>query len=249
MTTESLYADPAHARFYDHHCPWSPDCDFCLALAREGSRTVLDLGCGTGRLAVRIAAETGAETWGVDPAPAMLSQARSRTGGAAVRWVDGDARTARLGRRFDLVVMTGHAFQTLLTPADRAAALATIAVHLSPGGRFVFDSRNPNAREWLSWTPEASRETFAVPGLGTITAWNNHTADEAAGIITYSTFYDVPAEGRTLSSVSRIAFPPYETLANEIAEAGLTADRWMGEWDGRPYAPDAPEIIPVGRLA
>ena len=62
----------------------------------------------------------------VDPAAAMLALAKQRYEGASVSWVLGDARTVRLSRRFDLVLLTGHAFQVLLTPDDQAAALTTI---------------------------------------------------------------------------------------------------------------------------
>ncbi|WP_366510106.1 class I SAM-dependent methyltransferase [Mesorhizobium sp.] len=57
---------------------------------------------------------------------------RRRAGGQRVDWVEADARDVRLGRRFDLVLLTGHAFQVFLTPEDREAVLATIAAHLAP---------------------------------------------------------------------------------------------------------------------
>ena len=61
---------------------------------------------------------------GVDPAAAMLALAKQRCGGASVSWVLDDARTARLNRRFDLVLLTSHAFQVFLTPDGQAAALS-----------------------------------------------------------------------------------------------------------------------------
>ena len=119
---------------------------------------VLDLGCGTGLLAAALG--EGGEVFGVDPAAAMLDVARRRAGGQRVTWVEADARTVRLGRRFDLIVMTGHAFQVLLTDDDQRAVCETIAAHLVPGGTFIFDSRNPAAEEWREWTPAASRRAF-----------------------------------------------------------------------------------------
>ena len=155
MDEDRLYHDPALADFYDLENGWerAPDFDYCERLA-EGAQSVLDLGCGTGELAVALSA--GRTVAGVDPAPAMLAIARAKLGADAVDFVEGDARTLRLGRRFDLVLLTGHAFQVFLTTEDRRAALATIAAHLAPGGRFVFDSRNPaNAQGW------------PAPGIGT----------------------------------------------------------------------------------
>ena len=60
----------------------------------------------------------------------MLALAKQRCGGASVSWVLDDARSARLNRRFDLVLLTGHAFQVFLTPDDRTAALTTIRLRL-----------------------------------------------------------------------------------------------------------------------
>jgi SAM-dependent methyltransferase len=248
MKSEALYTDRDFARFYDTDNPWSEDTEFCLGLARRAA-TLLDLGCGTGRFCARVAADGPKVICGVDPAAAMLDIARRRPGSGALRWVQGDARTVRLGARFDLIVMTGHAFQTLLTAADRAAALATIAAHLAPGGRFIFDSRNPVARAWEGWTPEGTRQTFEQPGLGLVESWTDAAWDAARGIVAYRTHYDVAVEGRVISAQSQIAFPAQPDLAQAIAAAGLRVERWMGAWDGRAFAPDAPEIIPIGTLA
>src|SRR3546814_10383004 len=96
------------------------DFDFCRRLAAE-AKSVLDLGCGTGELAVALS--EGCDVVGVDPAPAMIEVARRRPGGDRVTWIEADARDLRLGRRFDLVLLTGHAFQVFLTRDDQAAEL------------------------------------------------------------------------------------------------------------------------------
>ena len=86
------------------------------------------LGCGTGRLTVTLV-DGNTEVVGVDPAAAMLDVARAKSGGGAVEWIQGDARALRLNRRFDLVLLTGHAFQVFLTSANQVAVLRTIAAH------------------------------------------------------------------------------------------------------------------------
>lgn len=245
MAEDLLYADPALARFYDLDNGWGEDREFCLRLA-AGADSVLDLGCGTGDLAIRIAADHGAAVTAADPATAMLDLARAKPGAERVCWVEGDARSLRLGRGFDLVVMTGHAFQTMLTRKDRAACLATIARHLAPGGRFAFDSRNPAAREWEDWRPEASERRFDDPVLGPVPAWNDASWNAARRIVPYGTHYRT-ADGRLLSATSRIAFPPLAELEGAIAVAGLAVDRWIGDWTGAPLTPQGPELIPLGR--
>lgn len=243
---DRLYHDPDLVQFYDLENDGGADFAFCLNLARE-ARSVLDLGCGTGQLAAALSA--GCHVTGVDPAGAMLDVARKRPGGAAVEWIEADARTLRLDRRYDLVVLTGHAFQVFLTRDDRLATLRTIARHLAPDGRFVFDTRNPAAREWEEWTPEKSRRTFSHPALGAVEAWNDIRRDEATGVVTYETIYRAVADGRQFKACSRIAFPDREAVEALIGEAGLRIERWLADWQAGEWRADAPEIIPIGCLA
>lgn len=241
---DPLYTDPSLVDFYDAENGWTADLALCATMADDAA-SVLDLGCGTGTFLTGIAAPVRI---GVDPARAMLEAARARPGAGAVRWIEADARHVRLDRRFDLIVMTGHAFQVFLTPDDQRAALATIAHHLAPGGRFVFDTRNPLCREWQDWQPHNSRRTVEHPRHGCVTSWNTADHDPATGIVTYGTFYRL-ADGRTLSADSRIRFTPRDELGRLIEEAGLVVERWLGDWSGGPIADDAPEIIPIGRRA
>lgn len=245
MREDRLYNDADLAQFYDLDNEWSDDLSFCRQLA-EGCRSVLDLGCGTGRFAADIAA-TVERVVGADPAPPMLDIARQRPGGERVRWVEADARQMRLGSVFDLVVLTGHVFQVFLTRQDRLAVLKTIAAHLSPVGRFVFDSRNPALAEWREWTPALSQRDIDHPILGTVASWNDVRCDEESGIVTYETFYRA-ADGRTWQAASGLAFASRMEIAELMGEAGLVVDRWLGDWHGAPCDETSPEIIPIGRL-
>ncbi|WP_420345240.1 class I SAM-dependent methyltransferase [Pelagibius sp.] len=241
---DRLYQDPALARFYDLENGWAADFDTCLGLAEEAA-SVLDLGCGTGELAARLA--DGRAVVGIDPAAPMLAVARQRPGGDRVEWLEADARGLDLGRRFDLIVLTGHAFQVFLTADDQRAVLATIARHLAPEGRFIFDSRNPAAGAWRGWTPERSRRSLAHPQLGAVEAWNDVAQDAATGIVTYRTHYRVAASGQTFSAASKLRFTDKVTLTALLTEAGLHVERWLGDWQGGPSTDDSPELIPIGR--
>jgi SAM-dependent methyltransferase len=241
---DPLYTDAALVAFYDAENDWGEDRAFCAHLARAAG-SVLDLGCGTGAFLAGIDA---GERVGVDPAGAMLEVARHRPGGADVRWIEADARYLALDRRFDLIVMTGHAFQVFLTEDDQRAALASIARHLAPAGSFIFDSRNPACREWEEWQPAMSERQIEHPRHGRVTAWNTAVQDEASGIVTYGTFYRL-ADGRVLSADSRIRFTPAADLARMIVGAGLAVDRWFGDWAGGPMTLQSAEIIPLGRRA
>lgn len=245
---DRLFQDAAFVRFYDHDNPWSEDTTFCRTFARNAG-SLLDLGCGTGRFAATLAAEDGIEATGVDPAEAMLAVARARPGGALVAWVHGDAREIRLGRRFDLITMTGHAFQTALTDTYRRAVLDTVAAHLAPGGRFIFDTRNPDARAWESWAPETSLRSFVHPVDGPVEAWNDATWDAMRKVVTYDTFYRTSGQQEPIIARSQIGFVSQPRLARLLAKSGLAVEQWLGDWSGAPFAEASAEIIPCGRLA
>ena len=245
--SDPLYNDPALVRFYDLDNGWFDDTRFCLAMARPGQR-VLDLGCGTGLLAVAMA-EKGCDVTGADPAAAMLAIARCRPGGDTVRWVEADARTMRLGETFDLVVMTGHAFQVFLTDDDQLAVCRTIAAHLADGGTFIFDLREPAREEWREWTPDRTRHRLQHADLGEVESWNDVDHDPATGIVTYGTFYRALATGEQWEARSHIRFTPREVIAGHLETAGLVVDHWYGDWTGGVHRKGSAEIIPVGRKA
>jgi ubiquinone/menaquinone biosynthesis C-methylase UbiE len=243
--SDPLYRDPDLARFYDVANRWGTDFDYCMSVASRAT-SVLDLGCGTGELATALAKNR--RVTGVDPAGAMLDIARKRPGGHQVTWVEADARTIRLDEKFDLIVLTGHAFQVFLTNEDQSAVLATIAAHLGPTGRFVFDSRNPAVRTWEGRNRHNSLHHLDHPELGTIEAWNEPSYDESTNILTYENGYRVLGTGQTFSAKAQIRYTSQAELAGLIETAGLIVDEWLGDWDGRPYSPSAKEIIPIGRL-
>lgn len=244
LTVDLLYNDPALVDFYDLVNTGDAELKRCLALAGN-AKSVLDLGCGTGQLAAAFA--DGRAVVGVDPAGAMLDVARRRSGGEHVEWIEADARTIRIGRTFDLVILTGHAFQVFLTREDQLAVLGTIAAHLAPGGHFLFDSRNPTVEAWRDWVPERSEEMLSHPRFGVVKGWYDARM-EAHGIVTYRTWYEIAATGQMLTAESKIAFPSKEEIAAGIEATGLVAESWFGDWEGGAWTPASREIIPFGRL-
>lgn len=157
------FEHPRLAALYDTGGGWSADRDFYLELAGPAPERILDLGCGTGLLATAHAAR-GHVLTGVDPAPAMLAVARARPHGDRVEWVEATAQGFRSPKRFDLVIMTGRAFQVLLTAEEVRAACLSMPEHLVGGGRVVLETRNPPidwAAPWDGW--EERREAGGVP--------------------------------------------------------------------------------------
>lgn len=249
MTVDDpIFRDPRFVQFYDSECGWDKhrsDFDFCVRLAKNAA-SVLDLGCGTGELTAALAPSR--RVTGVDPAAAMLDVARRRPGGDKVQWVEADARTVRLDARFDLIILTGHAFQVFLTESDRLGVLRTIARHLSPEGRFIFDSRNPLFGAWRNWVPDRSHEHLEHETQGNVEVWRDNRHDPETGIVTYRTSYRFES-GEVISGEAQIAFPPKEVLDGELKAAGLAVQQWYGDWLGAAWSDESREIIPLGGLA
>ncbi|MEL6645083.1 MAG: class I SAM-dependent methyltransferase [Pseudomonadota bacterium] len=245
MSAEPLYTDPFFVSFYDLQNRWAADFDLCARLAQSAS-SVLDLGCGTGELAAHLA-QTHRVT-GVDPAPAMLDIARTRPGGDRVQWVQSDAASLDLGDQFDLITMTGHAFQILLTEADQRTTLATIRRHLAPSGRFILDMRNRAAFEVTLWNPPYTRKVIDHPAHGQVTVETTTAWDPATGIAAYTHSHTLPS-GDQSRTTARIRFDDHAHMQRILRLEGLSADRWFGDWHGNAFTEQSPEIIPLGRQA
>ncbi len=95
--------------------------------------TVLDAGCGTGRVAIELAVR-GVEVVGVDIDPAMLAAARGKA--PELTWVQADLAGLNLGRRFDLIVMAGNVL-LFVDPGSEPAVVDRLCAHLEPSGRLV----------------------------------------------------------------------------------------------------------------
>ncbi|MGH9179960.1 MAG: class I SAM-dependent methyltransferase, partial [Acidimicrobiales bacterium] len=102
-------------------------------VAGLGPASVLDAGCGTGRVAIELA-RRGVEVVGVDLDPGMLAGARAKA--PHLDWREGDLATVDLGRPFDVVVMAGNVM-IFLEPGREAAVVANMARHVAPGGALV----------------------------------------------------------------------------------------------------------------
>jgi SAM-dependent methyltransferase len=109
------------------------EADFVESLSLAEPMTVLDAGCGTGRVAIELA-RRGLDVVGVDLDAAMLEQARAKA--PQLEWIHGDAAEVELGRRFNVVVLAGNVM-IFLAPGTEAAVVANLASHLEPGGALV----------------------------------------------------------------------------------------------------------------
>lgn len=110
------------------------DLDLWRSLARAAGGPVLDVGAGTGRIALDLAASGHAVT-ALDRDDDLLGRLRARAAGLAVRTVTADARTFTIDERFALCIVPMQTIQLLGGPAGRASFLDRVREHLRPGGR------------------------------------------------------------------------------------------------------------------
>jgi SAM-dependent methyltransferase len=245
--TDEVFEDPFFASLYDHFNAWDVCDDFYLELTLQSGGSVLDLGCGTGLLACRLAQE-GLAVTGADPAGGMLQVARSREGAERVSWIKAAGQTLRLPHRFDLIYMTGHAFQALLTDDDAIAVLRTAHDHLTEDGRFAFESRNPARKAWLSWTPD-KRRVVTTADHGRIEEFFDTAADPTTGLVDIAHHYRFLDADKTIVGHSRIRFVDLDHLTRLLAAANLAPVTLYGDWNCTPLNEMSREFIVVTRRA
>jgi SAM-dependent methyltransferase len=213
------------ARLYD---PWSAsvteDVGFYVDLAVQAGAPVVELGVGTGRIAIPTAL-AGVRVIGVDSSAEMLAVCRARAERAGVSGLVGlrlgDLRSPPVDERVDLVTCPFRALLHLHSDADRLAALGAARELLEPGGRLAFDVFEPS--------PDDVEETHGrwlerEPGIFERAEW-----DLAARTLTLSVR---GAEGATTMTLAWLSPPEWRVL---IERAGFQIEALYGWFDGRPY--------------
>ncbi|HEX5799198.1 MAG TPA: methyltransferase domain-containing protein [Gaiellaceae bacterium] len=224
MSDESPY--DRIARLYD---PWShsvtEDIEFYVEEARRSGGPVVELACGTGRIAVPVA-RAGVRVIGVDGSAAMLEVARERAAAAGVEeLVDlrlGDLRDPPVAERVPLVLVPFRSLLHMTTERDRERALGAAGSLLLPGGRLVFDVFAPSSEDieathgrWLE------RE----PGIFERADW-----DEGERTLTLSVRRGEEASTMVLAWLSPIEW------RRLLDRAGFEVEAHYGWFDRRPYA-------------
>jgi SAM-dependent methyltransferase len=207
------------AQIYDLQWAERDDLDAYVALARElGARTVLDIGCGTGTFALRLAGP-GREVTGVDPSAASLEIARVKPGAERVGWVHGVCADVP-PMEADLATMTANVAQEIVTDEDWEGALRAAFDRLRPGGTLVFETRDPARRAWLTWDREHSCQRYDLPGIGVVEQWFE-LADVTGGVVTFSGTYIFESDGLRLTPSSSLRFRGRDEAAASLAAAGF----------------------------
>jgi SAM-dependent methyltransferase len=215
---DAIFAHPGLAPIYDAFDGDRDDLTAYLGIADElGADRVLDVGCGTGCLALLLA-DNGRFVMGVDPSQASLEVAKSKDATGRITWIHGDA-AAVPAFGADLAVMTGNVAQVFLTDEDWARALQGIAAALRPGGYLVFETRRPERRAWEEWAADVDPVILDIPGTGPVEQ-RREVTDVSLPFVSFRNTYTFLADGTVVTSDSTLRFRSRDEVESSLLTQG-----------------------------
>jgi SAM-dependent methyltransferase len=238
---DELFENPRLAAIYDPFDPDRSDLEAYESMVDEfGARSVLDIGCGTGTFACRLAAR-GIEVIGLDPAGASLRVAQTKLWSDRVTWIHGNAFNLP-PLTIDLATMTGNVAQVFLTDEEWKETLLAVRAVLRPGGRLVFETRNPRAQAWLEWNRENTYKRIDIPNCGVVERWVDLTSVQNP-FVSFRFTYLFKSDGAIITSDSTLRFRSREEITNSLRDGGMSLDEVR-------EAPDRPgrEFVFIARL-
>jgi len=220
------------SELFDHDV-LEPVIDFLAELA--GSGRALELGIGTGRIALPLA-QRGVEVHGIDLSGSMVAKLRAKPGGDDIGVTIGDFATTKVDRSFALAYVVFNTIMNLTTQEAQVACFSNVAAHLEPGGCFVVEVMIPELRR----LPPG--ETFRVFS-GSERYWGIDEYDVAnQGLISHH----LELVGDKVEQVSmpfRYAFPAEYDLMAQLA--GMTLRERWGGWKREPFTSDSDKHVSV----
>jgi SAM-dependent methyltransferase len=227
----AIFDEPRLAQVYDPLDPDRSDLEVYVAIAAElGAGSVLDIGCGTGTFACMLA-DSGLTVTGVDPSAVSLEVAKAKPGADRVTWIHGYA-TDVPPLQVDLVTMTANVAQVFVTDEEWDATLHAAHAALRPGGRLVFETRDPAAQAWLEWNREQSYAHTDVVGVGGVRSWVE-LLDVSGDLVTFRGVCEFDSDGAQIVSDCTLRFRSREEVTASLVAAGFSVDEIRG-------APDRP---------
>ncbi len=228
---------------YQHY---RDDLSFYTRLADDYGGPVLELGAGTARVSAALA-RAGHVVVALEPSPEMISRGkkRLRDTGTNVTYHQGDMRSARLNRKFPLIIAPFNTFMHAYTLSDQDATLQTVREHLAPGGRFAFDLYTPNFNELnvLRLEPE-----WAHVSGGDSELFLLQTHDPDTQLLTTHYFFDrTDADGllrRQRSTLTQRYFYRFE-LERALLQNGFTRTQFYGDFSRSRFHARAPHLVVI----
>jgi len=233
--------------YHEHHSRHEEDLHFWREQLERQGGPFLELGCGTGRVLLRLADENR-HAFGLDKSKSMLKVLRENipaTVRDCVHIIQADLTAFRLSRDFPLVILPCNTYSTL-SPANRKAALIRIQEHLAHAGRFAASLPNPDLLKSLPEQGDVEvEEDFPHPvdrrPVQVSSSWKR-TSDQFTLHYDYDHLFEDGRVVRASIETSHYLTPP-KVLLDELTTAGLSIERIYGDYDRSPYNDSSPGLI------
>jgi SAM-dependent methyltransferase len=225
-------------RFYDLFGE-KDDVEFYVAQAKKHGGRALELGVGTGRLAIQLA-RAGVETWGIDTSSHMLRAAEASVSKenpevrARLHLSLGDAVDFSLPQRFDVVYFPSCSFDHILDPSQQRAALLNVRRHLAPGGSYVFDL-------YLAADPKPDRGWFVqrktLEDGSTVVRSGYHVTRPNERLMYLDMWYEHVVDGRVVERFyegSEVYVHDAQGIRGLLDETGFDVVEEYGDHHGKP---------------
>ncbi len=222
------------------------DVEFYRDLALASGGPVVELGVGTGRIAIPTA-QAGIAVIGIDLVPEMLEVAGVRAEAAGVasrlRLVQGDMRSFVLEQPVPLVTIPFRAFLHNIEDADQQATLAACYRALRPGGRLALNVFNPDLGIIERWAGKSARHYEPFDAAGRVQA--HHDFRPQARTVTSKLRWQ--EGGATRRGALTLRYVTREEMERLLAEAGFTVEALYGDCLGAPFGAASTELVFVAR--
>ena len=236
---------------------FTEDVSFYENLARSVDGRLLELGVGSGRVAVPLA-QAGYAVTGIDTSPSMLAQAGRRLTAAgklkgSLELLPGDMTSFDLGRKFAMVLVAANTFQHLLTTETQLACLRSASQHLQPDGVLAMSVRSPASVSWeeADWAPLQLNWTRSDPATGDVIMKLAAEQPDPGRMVRRLTYvYDrVSKDGTVRRSVfaTELRHSTQSELALLLQQAGMRVTHVYGDYDLSPVG-FGDDLIFVARL-
>jgi SAM-dependent methyltransferase len=210
-----------------------PAVDFLAELAGKGR--ALELGIGTGRIALPLA-HRGVPVHGIEMSKAMAAKLRAKPGGEDIAVTIGDFASTRVGGSFSLAYLVYNTIGNLTTQAEQVACFRNVAAHLEPGGCFVIEVGVPDLRRIPPGETyhvfHGSEHYFGIDEYDVVTQ----------GLISHH-LETVDGKIERVSTPFRYVWPAELDLMAQLADMTLR-ERWAG-WEREPFTAESRKHVSV----
>ena len=229
--------------YHLHHLTYEDDLPYWLSLAEQQGGPILELGCGSGRVLLRLA-RAGFPVVGIDNDKDMLAVLEAQTGEGKVEFHEDDMTGFSLQQKFPLIILPCNTY-SVLTKEERLSTLRSTADHLSPGGVLAVSIPNP---AWLAEMPEeADLEVEAVfehPNSGNPVQVSSAWKRDSDRVIVQWHYDHLLPDGQVerLSAQASHSLTRAEDYSQEFESRGFKV-KTFGDFDKSPYDPESVYLI------